>query len=207
VVDLARFDGSPQSEVATRGSWLQVYHQLTAASADPARRPTTEAIVERARGIHDAVPIALLFDRYERLRDDAVITGRVEARDGRLRGGGSGAFEARIAFAAAALRPTTYRGATTRFVLDRAATFTNAGIAIESVTIDFGDGRGPRAVAFDRPVAVRYGETGIKTVRLEARTADGATLHASFAFVVAALATPSPTDTLHITGPCSTRWW
>ncbi len=200
VVDLERFDGGPRSPTATRREWLQVYHQLAHASADPARRPAAEELVERGRLRHDAVPIGLVFDRYERIRPDAIERGALTVRDGRLAGGGRGAFEVRTAFAAAALREATYRGAEMGFVLDRGATFSNAGVALDRITIDFDDGRGYRAVSFDRPVTVRYLRAGLKTLRLEAHDEAGETLHASFAFVVAALATPSPDDTLHVTG-------
>jgi hypothetical protein len=199
VVDVARFDGGSDAPVATRGTWLQIVHQLASASAHPDARPSAPAIAARARLRGDAIPIGLVFDRYERIRSDALARGALTVREGRLAGGGSEAFETRTAFTAAALRPATYRGAATTFVLDGASVFSNAGVVLERIAIDFGDGQGERLVSVDRPVAVHYTTTGAKTLHLTARAADGQTLHASFSFVVAALATPSPNDTLHVT--------
>jgi hypothetical protein len=199
VVDVARFDGGPGAPVATRGSWLQIYHQLASASADPAARPTAETLAERARLRRDAIPIALVFDRYERIRSDALARGTLTVEQGRFHGGGREAFEERTAFAAAALRPVTYGGAAIPFVLDGASVFSNAGARLERIAIDFDDGQGERGVSIDRPVMVRYAATGTKTLHLTAQAADGEDLHASFSFVVAALAAPSPDDTLHVT--------
>src|SRR5262245_48953582 len=160
VVDVARFDGGAGAPVATRGAWLQIVHQLASASAQPDARPPAQAIAERARLRQDAIPIGLVFDRYERIRADAVTRGALTVREGRLAGGGSEAFETRTAFAAAALRAVTYRGAATTFVLDRASVISNAGVALERIAIDFDDGQGERAVSVDRPVTVRYATTG-----------------------------------------------
>ena len=200
VVDPARFDGGPGAATATRRAWLQLYHQLARASADPTRRPAAGTLAERGRLSRGAVPIGLLFDRYQRIRAGAIERGALTVRDGRLAGGGPDAFETRTAFAAAALREATYRGAGMAFVLDRGASFSNTGLAFDRIAIDFDDGLGPREVRFDEPVLVRYPRRGLKTIRLEARAADGETLRASFAFTVAALVTPSPDDTLHVTG-------
>jgi len=200
VVDLARFDGGPSSATATRSAWLQLYHQLARAADDPMRRPPAATVAERARLSRDAIPIGLVFDRYDRIRDGAIERGVLIVRDGRLQGGGPMAFETRIAFAAAALHEVTWRGAEVAFVLDRGAFFSNVGLSLDQITIDCDDGRGPRAVSFDRPIPVHYPAVGSKTIRLVARTEDGESLHASFAFTVAALATPSPNDTLHVTG-------
>src|SRR5262249_44894270 len=91
VVDLARFDGGPGAAIATRGAWLQIDHQL-ARAADPPRA-TMAAMAEPARLRRDAIPIGLLFERYERIRPDALERGVVAVRDGQLTGGGAGAFQ------------------------------------------------------------------------------------------------------------------
>src|SRR5262245_3856303 len=200
VVDLSRFDGGPGAGVATRETWLQIHHQLRFASNDPSRRPGAGALRDRARVRGDAIPIGLVFDRYQTIRAGAIESGALAVRGGRFSGGGPEAFEMRTAFAAAALQTVTYRGAAVRFVLDRGWFFSNTGVALDRFAIDFDDGQGSREVSVDRPVMVRYGSTGPRTIRLEARDANGETLKASFAFVVAALATPNPNDTLHVTG-------
>jgi hypothetical protein len=200
VVDLARFDGNPGAAVATARAWLQIHQQLAQASGNPSQRPGVETLRERARRAQDAIPIGLLFDRYQQIRGGAIERGTLTVQGGRLTGGGPEAFETHTAFAAAALGEATYRGAEVRFVLDGGAFFSNAGVTLERIGIDFGDGRGLRDVEFDRPVVVHYASTGRKVVKLLARAADGEVLVASFTISVEALATPSPDDTLHVTG-------
>jgi hypothetical protein len=200
VVDFERFDGGPHAPAASRREWLQLHHQLANASSAPVLRPTAAELVERARTRRDAIPVALLFDRYDHLRADAIERGALSIRDGRLAVEAASAFERRTAFAAAALRERTWRGARTAFVLDSRSFFSNAGVELARITVDFDDDRGARAVSFDVPVEVHYAAAGRKLIRLEARTVNGEILHAAFAFEVEALATPTPDDTLHVTG-------
>ena len=200
IAGLERFDGTPGAPTASLRTWRQVYDELRRAASDPLARPATEALFERARARHDAIPIGLVFDRYQRIRRDAIERGVIRVRGERLEGGGPAAFESRTAFAAAALRAETWRGAEVAFALDRAAFFTNAASGLTRIEADFGDGLGMRTVRFDVPVVARWSTIGSKVVRLRAVTEEGETLHASFAVVVRALAAPSPDDTLHVTG-------
>src|SRR6185369_10604408 len=63
----------------------------------------------------------------------------------------------------------------------------------------FDDGDGPRAVTPGEPVHVAYGSTGRHTLSLRFARADGTLSQSRFVFDVAALATPLPDDTLHVT--------
>jgi hypothetical protein len=195
---IERFAGDGRA-VASRSLWRQLYEELRRASADPTQRPTAEALIERARQRQDAVPLAVVFDGYERIRPDAMERGAVAIRDGHLVRGSGEAFEAHTAFAAAALREWTYRGTEVRFVLDRDDYVSNRGGAVPRLEADLDDGLGFRTMSFDLPLTAHYTETGTKTLRLRA-TADGETVQASFAFSVRALAAPAPNDTLHVTG-------
>lgn len=194
-----RFAGDGHA-VASQGLWRQLYEELRRASADPAQRPPADALIERARRRQDAVPLAVVFDGYERIRPDALERGAVVMRDGHLERGSGEAFEVRTAFAAAALKEWTYRGAEVRFVLDRDDIFCNRTGAISRLEADLDDGTGFRAMSFDQPLIARYATIGTKTLRLRAATAAGATLQAAFTFSVRALTTPTPDDTLHATG-------
>jgi hypothetical protein len=196
---IERFAGDGRA-VASRDLWRQLYEELRRASADPTRRPPAEALIERARLRRGAVPLAVIFDEYERIRPDAVERGAVEIRDGRLVRGSGEAFEIRTAFAAAALREWTYRGAEVRFVLDRDHYVSNRGGVAPRFEADLDDGLGFRAMSFDRPLTARYAETGARTLRLRATTAEGQTVQAALAFSVRALATAAPDDTIHVTG-------
>ncbi|HSQ60357.1 MAG TPA: T9SS type A sorting domain-containing protein [Acidobacteriota bacterium] len=196
---IERFDGDGRA-VASRDLWRQLYEELRRASADPGQRPPVEALIARARGRQDAVPLAVVFDGYERIRRDALERGAIEIRDGRLLRGNGEAFEVRTAFAAAALREWTYRGTEVRFVLDRRDYFSNRGAAAPRLEADLDDGLGFRTMSFDLPLTARYARTGTKTLRLRATTADGATVETALAFSVRALAAPAPNDTIHVTG-------
>ncbi len=196
---IERFAGDGRA-VASRGLWRQLYEELRRASADPTQRPPAEALIQRARHRQDAVPLAVVFDEYERIRPDALERGAVEIRDGHLVRGSGEAFEAHAAFAAAALREWTYRGTEVRFVLDRDDYFSNRGGAVPRLEADLDDGLGFRAMSFDLPLTAHYAATGTKTLRLRATTADGATAQTALAFSVRALAAPAPNDTIHVTG-------
>ena len=196
---IERFGGDGRA-VASRGLWRQLYEELRRASADPTQRPPAEELIERARRRQDAVPLAVVFDGYERIRPDALERGAVEIRDGHLVRGSGEAFEARTAFAAAALREWTYCGTEVRFVLGRDEFFSNRGGAAPRLEADLDDGLGFRAMSVDLPLTAHYLETGTKTLRLRATAADGATLQAALAFSVRALDTPVPNDTLHVAG-------
>jgi PGAP1-like protein len=196
---IERFAGDGRA-VASRDLWRQLYEELRRASADPTQRPPAEVLIERARQRQDAVPLAVVFDGYERIRPDALERGAVAIRDGHLVRGSGEAFEARTAFAAAALREWTYRGTEVRFVLDRDDYVSNRGGEAPRLEADLDDGLGFRAMSFDLPLTARYGMTGTKTLRLRATTADGATVQAALAFSVRALAAPAPNDTIQVTG-------
>jgi hypothetical protein len=196
---IERFAGDG-SAVASRGLWRQLYDELRRASDDPARRPTGEALIERARQHQVAVPLAVVFDGYERIRPDALDRGAIRIQDGHVVRGSGDPFEVRTAFAAAALRERTYRGKAVKFVLDRDDYFSNRTGGTPRLEVDLGDGLGLRPMSFGRPLTAHYATTGAKTLRLRATTADGATAEAAFTFSVAALDTPVPDDTLHVTG-------
>jgi len=196
---IERFAGDGRI-VASRDSWRQLYEELRRASADPTQRPPAEALIERARLRRDAVRLAVVFDRYERIRRDALERGAVAIRDGRLVRGSGEAFQAHTAFAAAALREWSYHGTEVRFVLDRDDYFSNRAGAVPRLEADLDDGLGFRAMDFGVPLTARYAETGAKTLRLRATTADGATVVAALAFSVRALAAPAPDDTIRVAG-------
>ncbi len=193
---IERYDGSEQSRPASRGTWRQLYDELRRASTAPAQ-PELEFLVEQAhaRARQEIIPLALLDYRYERIRPDAL--GWIQ-REGRLPPGEGDPFIESRAFAAAALQDRTYRGGEVVFALDRPRCFTNEGMP-RRLQVDFDDGRGYRAIRLGEESRVRYAETGLRTLKLNATLADGSTLHAAFTFTVAALQTPTPDDTLHIT--------
>ena len=197
---IERFTGGAGSAVASRNVWRQLYEELRRASADPSQRPAAETVVERARRRADAIPLALLFDDYERIRPDALERGALAVRGGRLERGSGQAFERQTAFAVAALREWTYRGADVRFVLERDDYFSNRSVAAPRLEADLDDGAGFRAMSFDRPLSAHYVAPGAKVVRVRATSADGDVREASFGFAVRALAAPTPDDTMFVTG-------
>src|SRR5262245_16019456 len=196
---IERFDGRAGAPATSLRSWRQLYGELRRASANPDAQPRPEQVVARAKERRDAIPIALLFDRYERIRSDALSSGALRLRDGRLTLGQGRAFDLHTAFAAAALAPATWRGGDVRFVLDRGAYFANAGVPLDRLELDLGDGLGFRRISFDTPVAAHYRETGTKRLRLRGN-AGGETLEAALTVAVNALAAPLPHDTLFVTG-------
>jgi len=199
---IADHDGTPGAPPATLAAWKQMAHEMGRASLAAPTWPSLAAIeagarLALARGV---VPIAVMNLRYERIRPDALATGALVARDGRLAlGSGDGdPFVAHRVFAAAPLRETVYQGAQVTFALGAADYLTNDPAPPAAVEIDFADGLGYVPVALGAEHGVRYATPGRKLVRLRAAGAGGP-LHAAFHLDVAALVTPAPDDTLHIT--------
>ncbi len=198
---IGEYDGRDGAAPASAAEWRQIAHEIRRASLAAPSWPSLDAVVERARALEKRgiVPLALMDFEYERIRADALATGALVVRDGRLEAGAGNPFETRRVFAAAALTERTFRGDRVVFRLDRDAYLSNEGAAPLAVAIDFDDGRGYVPVAIGGESAVRYAETGPKTIRLRASFSDGATRFASARFEVASLVTPDPDDTLHVT--------
>lgn len=210
--DLYDLDGVSASRPITRAAWRQAYDGILRAARPALPWPALAELDRRAasspRGI---VPIALLDVAYDRLRPEALATGALLERDGRLFLGpeGDGAFDEARLFAAAPLRERTYQGERVLFRLDPGDIFRqprpapglpagSAGTALR-FTLDFDDGRGPVALLPGEVHPVRYATSGTKTIRLRAGGPGGPELTAAFLFEVRALRTPAPDDTLEIT--------
>ena len=83
---IERFAGDGRA-VASRALWRQLYEELRRASADPTQRPSAETLIERARRRQGAVPLAVVFDGYERIRKDALERGAIRIVTGISCGG------------------------------------------------------------------------------------------------------------------------
>jgi hypothetical protein len=193
-------DGSPSAPAIDRATWRQAYDELRRASTAPAG-PDLGALDADARASRreGVMPLAFLDRRFERVRRDALADGSLRVREGRLEvAGGTPLVESR-AFAAAALESHTYDGADVVFALERRRFFSDDPDPPRSIEVDFADGRGPRPIRFGERVRVRYASTGHRTLHAVLTRADGSRADARFGFDVAALATPTPDDTLHVT--------
>jgi hypothetical protein len=138
-----------------------------------------------------AIPIGIVDMRYNRLsgitpdgprREDPCIEKAV--------------------FTASALKARTYRGSVVTFITGSEWYFTgetNGRILPALIEIDLGDGSGFRSARFGEKVTAGYPSPGTRTCRLRALMPDGEIKHASFMFDVAALETPLPHDTIHVT--------
>ncbi len=202
VVDLAdvpRFDGGAAAPAATPAVWRQAYDELHRAGGAPAASEALDALTRDARvsAARGVIPLALLDQPYERVRTDAVPSGALVWVNGRLVPGQGDALESRRAVVLAPLVGRTYRGAEIAFALDRAHCFGEG--APQHVALDPGDGAGERVVTLGERVVAHYPSAGAKTLRARFVYADGSVRYAAATFQVMTLATPAPTDTLHIT--------
>ncbi len=186
---LERFDGAPDAPPATTGLWRQMLFELRRASLVERGWPEPRDLEQRAlAGVApEVVPIALLDAAYDRLRPDSSADRQTWSRADVVAG--------RV-FAAAALRPVTYRGE--RIVLSFAADRSVGGLPT-NLEVDPDDGGGWRDVGSDGRLAVSYAAMGTRTLHLRATTTDGALRHAAFTLEVAALQTPQPTTTWAVT--------
>lgn len=186
VVPLSRIDDHSGSE--TDGPiglrhWRQIYYEIWRASLKEPTWPGIEEIRERAgqSAREGQIPIGFMNFKYDRTGVDA------------------GTYREHRAFAAAALKDHTYRGAHVVFAVNRDWYFTNDPAVLTELYLDFGDGLGFRSISFPRECRVSYAYPGRKTVRVRLHFEDGEILHGSFYFDVRQLQTPMPHDTLTIT--------
>ncbi len=194
----ARFDGSPGAPAASERDWRQIYHELRAAPPDPPRLPALPAVLKRAQSSlrRSIIPLAVLDYAYERVTPEL---WEEAARTGTRPGDLDNALEAERVVAATALRAHTYRGHRVDFRLAAEDFFTNLHPDLPDVAADFADGRGWVTLDWGRIHTVRYGEAGLKTVRLRiASERGGVPLAAAFVFDVRRLDAPTPDDTLHV---------
>lgn len=168
---LRRYDGTSAAPAATPAALDQMLLDArNAGAALPSPEDLRATAHEAARTDPALVPLAVL--------DVATEGGR--------------------AFAFATLRQTTYRGGDVGFVLDPARWISD-GAPVSTLALDAGDGAGFRPLAFGARVHAHYARAGRQVLTLRATRDDGTVLEARAAFEVAALATPSPTDTIHVT--------
>ncbi len=202
VVSLSRpedHDGSPGSPPVTLSHWRQIYFEMWHASVREAAWPPPAVIRERATEHRPAetVPIAIMNFRYNKIRPEALETGGIVVRQGRVIVNDAAAMLERRVLAATALTDRTFRGSRLVFTFDRDGYFSNDGTAVRSLLIDADDGRGFRPMGGGE-LHVAYGSPGSRTVRLKLTLSDGAEHHAGFVFAVESLEVPAPDDTLHI---------
>jgi triacylglycerol esterase/lipase EstA (alpha/beta hydrolase family) len=200
LAQLEALDGTASAPAADRATWRQAYDELRRASLTTPTGPDLAALDAGARASmrSGVIPLALLDRPFERVRPAALADGTLRLVDGRLVAGPGSPLERSRAVAMAALAPRTYRGGDVVFALDSERCFTDGGAPL-GLTIDFGDGRGPRRVGLGERVHVRYAAAGPRTLEARLTRADGSVAAARCRFEVAALATPTPDDTLHVT--------
>jgi len=206
VVPLARLgdlDGGPATPIVDRARWRQAWDELRRSSLAAPTGPDLAALDEVARASVRAgvLPIALMDRAFEHIRPGALDDGTLREDAGRLRfaaGANATALQSARAVAAAVLAPPTYRGSDVTFELDPALLLTE-GAPPREIAVDFADGLGPRRIAPGERVRVRYTHTGTYVLEARVTRPDGSVARTRFSFPVAALATPLPDDTLHVT--------
>lgn len=190
IVHIERFDGTPAAPPANSSVLRQASFELRSASLEAsAAWPSDERL--RDNGAL-AVRIGLIDVRYNRVSEAAKQSGAARVENGELVLE-PGAVETRRAFIAAPVRDYTYRGGNVTFVLDASIFVGSARPA--NIQMDFGDGRGYRAVTWGQHVEVHYASEGQHVVHVRASEAE-----ASFEFEVRSLVTPTPNDTIPLTG-------
>lgn len=185
VMPLAHLEDLDGTGVAALGDlprWRQAVHELRrSAEGDlgwPAPRALQNAAVDGSS--QREIPLALLHAVYDRL--DA-----------------SGSVKQAEVFSLAALRPNIHYGDRVVFTLDPENILAHGADGLISLTLDPGDGGGPRTLEVSSPLTVSYSSVGRKELVLTADLDDGRTLTASTALNIKRLDTPSPHETWAIT--------
>lgn len=190
IAHIERYDGAPTAPPANSAVLRQASFELRQASLEAGAAFPAESRLRDDGSL--IVRIGLIDTRYNRISDAAKQSGAARMENGQLVLE-PGSVDTKRAFIAAPVRDYTYRGRDVTFVLDSGAFAGNA--RPDRVDIDFGDGAGWRAIAWDRSLDVHFSMEGDHLVSLRA---NGAV--ASFNIEVRALSTPAPNDTIPLTG-------
>lgn len=199
---LERLDGTASAPAIDGPTWRQACDELRRASLAAPAGPDPAALDASARASLRAgvIPLAFFDRAFERVRAGALDDGSLRIVGDRLVVAGPGSPLVRSrAVAAAALAPRTYRGGDLQFALDADRFLSDDPAPPRELAIDFADGRGFRPVRLGQRARASYSSIGRRTLGVRVTRADGSLGEAHFTLDVAALATPSPDDTLPVT--------
>jgi len=205
----------PGSSGASAGSaWRELYYSLFQGAPAALAMPSLDELSDRALRYQTSgvTPLILANYTYQALRPGAVDLVARKAGDAlsvKLRAGVSSAdaFTRGESFFVGALaqdlfdyfipRDGSVFGLHSRFILSSEFYLTNGDETVSNITVDFDDGRGAQAVAFDKVVDVAYPNGGKKHLRVTALSG-GKTKTAELEIEVTEVIVPPPDE--HWTG-------
>ena len=190
-----RHDGLQGAPPLGPGRFRQMLFQLNRATVDRTMRMQPSRLRQLAQEASEQaiVPLALLDMEVQRVKEDAVLGGKVRVANGQLRILDPTALEARRVFAAAALVEHTGNGRTVTFHLPAGELWiSNRNVPLAKLEVDFADGAGFTMRQPGERVEVGYVTPGDKVMRLRAVWVDGDMRETSFTFTVDRLETPQP---------------
>ncbi len=181
LAQLQAIDGSPGAPVVSAARWRQAVHELRRSAEQDLGWPDPRALQNAARNssLRNEVPLALLYAQYDR-----------QIAEGRVAGN--------TVIALGVLRERVHHGSDLVFRLTEDRILSHAVGKVIEMTLDAGDGRGPRLLVPGQEFAVSYATTGPKELTLRLRTADGDQFLARSALDVRLLAVPTPTETWQV---------
>lgn len=206
---ISTFDGAETRAVCDSDLWRQLHLDLSAGRRGGPEFASPDALDATLRPFHerDDVPIAVGHFRYETPRRAFVGSVLSSTRRGEappMPDNAERVLESGRAFFASAVLPfrtveftplpPVHYGLDVRFVVPRDAYLTNVAGVPESLEIDFDDGHGYRAVAFDEPVSISYPAALPVHVRVRTVHADQ-TLVATFRLELRLPVAPMPDET------------
>ncbi|PWJ59675.1 putative secreted protein (Por secretion system target) [Dyadobacter jejuensis] len=164
------------SEVSNSGHWLEARAELYKGALNTSGLLSTESLqslIYQSNNEQHIVPIGISLIQLQEINSSVVETDP----DGRLRlkagFSPSQTFNTKQAVVASALVPSVPIG-TSSFQLPRWATFSNQGVGINSVVVNFGDGGSSRTLTpGGSSVQVTYGNAGIKQLNFTITCSDG----------------------------------
>ncbi|MCF0056480.1 triacylglycerol lipase [Dyadobacter sp. CY356] len=164
------------SETSNSGHWLESRAELYKGALNTSGILSTESLqslIYQSNKEQNIVPIGITLARLQEVNSAAVETdpnGRLRLKTGFVP---SQTFNTKQAVVASALVPSVPLG-TSNFQFPRWAAFSNQGVGINSVVVNFGDGGATRTLTpGGPPVQVTYGNAGIKQLNFTIICSDG----------------------------------
>lgn len=161
LINLGKYDG--QNPVDTNKvsaiSFGLAYARLAGSALNPASQlPDPTTTLGPYASSDDTISIKTLYYQYHRLKPNALNAGEIEVHNNQLINvSGQNPFELRTAFLASPWAAATLVGDTFAFRVQ--APISNNAAAIQSISMDFGDGQGWRTVTVGQVLHIGYAES------------------------------------------------
>jgi len=178
-VDMAAYDGIPSDtnyvDIAAWNSlYFSIYHAKINNNISLATLETVENAINNAAPVNNAVPLAIMHYRYDKLNENAYINGWLTYSGGQLRevSGKPSPYVQKDLFAVAP-KQLIFTANTVSFVFKSDLFFRNNAKSINKLEINFNNEGGYKTVAWNTALSHSFSSGGVKNIYFKITYTDG----------------------------------